>query len=41
MYGKKPASKTAKKPFKPCAGCPTPAACARAGKCAKKPMMKK
>ena len=29
-YAKKPA---AKKTFKPCRGCPTPAACKRAGKC--------
>ena len=25
--------------FKPCAGCPTPTACRRAGKCLKKRMM--
>jgi hypothetical protein len=29
----KAAAKTAKKPFKPCRGCPTPAACKKAGKC--------
>ena len=42
---KKPAMKSAAKPmgykkggmvFKPCAGCPTPAKCKAAGKCAKK-----
>ena len=33
MYGK---AKTAKKGFKPCAGCPSPAACKKAGKCKKK-----
>lgn len=38
MYGKKPAGKAApaKKPFKPCAGCPSPAKCAKMGVCAKK-----
>lgn len=30
-YGKKPAAKKAA--FKPCRGCPTPAACKKAGKC--------
>lgn len=38
-YGKKTKvskTKTAKKAFKPCKGCPTPAACKRAGKCKKK-----
>jgi hypothetical protein len=36
MYGKmKPGSKApaAKKGFKPCAGCPSPAKCKAAGKC--------
>lgn len=38
MYGnKKPAAKPAKKAaFKPCAGCPSPAKCAKMGMCAKK-----
>lgn len=32
-----PAKKTtAKKPFKTCAGCPTPSKCKAAGKCMKK-----
>lgn len=26
-------AKTAKKPFKPCKGCPAPAKCRKAGKC--------
>lgn len=30
-YGKKPPVKKAT--FKPCRGCPTPAACKKAGKC--------
>ena len=35
MYGKaKPGKAT--KAFKPCAGCPTPAKCAKAGACAMK-----
>ena len=34
MYGKK--KTTAKKTFKTCAGCPSPAKCRAAGKCAKK-----
>ena len=34
MYGKKrPGAKTS--PFKPCAGCPSPAKCKAAGKCMK------
>jgi hypothetical protein len=42
MYGKPmmaPAKKTAAKkaaPFKPCKGCPSPAKCKAAGKCAMK-----
>lgn len=39
MYGKKPAGKAApakKAPFKPCAGCPSPAKCAKMGMCMKK-----
>lgn len=46
MYGKKvmmakaPASKKASS-FKPCPGCPSPAKCKAAGKCAKKAMKQK
>ena len=39
MYGKKSAGKKmanqAKSGFKPCRGCPSPKACAAAGKCKK------
>lgn len=33
---KKPSYKAGGRVFKPCAGCPNPAACRKAGKCMKK-----
>jgi len=42
MRGQRTATNKAKKaPFKPCPGCPSPAACKAKGQCAKKMMMMK